>query len=66
VYHLRIGLLALSALGLTGWFCYALVVGVFGTSDGRIGAGLGTAVTLALAMWTGVRLIRLMRADRRG
>ena len=66
MYHLRIGLLALSALGLTGWFSYALVVGVFGTSEGRIGAGLGAAVTLALAMGTGVRFIRLMRAQRRG
>ena len=65
VHNAKIGLRALATLGLTGWFGYAVVVGVLGSSGGRVGAGFGAAVSLAMAVWSGSGLIRLTRPESR-
>jgi hypothetical protein len=65
MHRAKFVLLALATLGLSVWLVYAVVVGVLGGSEGRAGAAVGAATTLALAAWSGTSLVRFTRAHTR-
>ncbi len=65
MHRAKFVLLALATLGLSVWSVYAVVVGVLGGSEGRAGAAVGAATTLALAAWSGTSLVRFTRAHAR-